>query len=158
MRLASSFLIGLVFGCGIVLSGMDDPAKVLNFLDFAAIFSGAPAPYGGWDPSLGFVMGAALLVTAVGYRLVFAAGRPLLAARFLVPTRRDIDLPLVGGAAVFGVGWGIAGFCPGAAVPALGLGRIEPVIFVAAMLAGIALVRFWRGRAAAPVRASRPVL
>jgi len=148
MRLASSFLIGLLFGCGILLAGMDDPAKVLNFLDFAAMFTGdrGAVPFGGWDPSLAFVMGAGLAVTAVGYRLVFARRRPLLAERFLVPTRRDIDPPLVAGAAIFGVGWGIAGFCPGGAVPALGLGRIEPVIFIAAMLVGIAAVRLVRVR------------
>ncbi len=127
MRLILSYLIGLVFGIGIALSGMINPAKVLNFFDVA----------GTWDPSLAFVMGGALIVTALGYRLVLRRPAPLLSAKFQLPTRRDLDLPLIGGSAVFGVGWGIAGFCPGGALPALGTGRAEVFIFVAALLAGI---------------------
>ena len=124
MRLLSAFLIGLVFGCGILIAGMANPAKVLNFFDVA----------GTWDPSLAFVMAGALAVTAVGYRLVLARPAPLLATRFEVPTRRDLDARLIGGAATFGIGWGIAGFCPGGALPALGTGRTEVVLFVAALL------------------------
>ncbi|MEI4261232.1 DUF6691 family protein [Roseovarius sp. D0-M9] len=127
MRLILSYLIGLVFGIGIALSGMINPAKVLNFFDVA----------GTWDPSLAFVMGGALIVTALGYRLVLRRPAPLLSAKFQLPTRRDLDLPLIGGSAVFGAGWGIAGFCPGGALPALGTGRAEVFIFVAALLAGI---------------------
>jgi hypothetical protein len=127
MRLFLVYLIGLIFGVGISVSGMANPAKVLNFFDVA----------GTWDPSLAFVMGGALIVTFVGYRLVLRREAPLLASAFQLPTRRDLDLPLVGGAAFFGVGWGIAGFCPGGALPAIGTGRSEVLIFVAALMVGI---------------------
>jgi uncharacterized membrane protein YedE/YeeE len=130
-RIISSFAIGLVFGIGILVSGMANPAKVLNFFDIA----------GTWDPSLAFVMGGALIVTAIGFRLVLSRSHPLLAGGFSLPTKRDIDIRLLGGAAIFGVGWGIAGFCPGGVVPALGLGRSEPTIFVAALVAGMLIVR-----------------
>ena len=132
MRLLSSFAVGLVFGLGIALSGMINPAKVLNFFDVA----------GAWDPSLAFVMGGALVTTFLGYRIVLRRAAPLIEPRFQIPTSRDIDARLVGGSAVFGIGWGIAGFCPGAAVPALGTGRWEVALFVAALLAGL-----WIGRA-----------
>ncbi|WP_439141674.1 DUF6691 family protein [Planktotalea sp.] len=127
MRLVLSYLIGLVFGVGISISGMANPAKVLNFFDVA----------GAWDPSLAFVMGGALIVTALGYRFVLKRPSPMLATSFQLPTRRDLDMPLIGGSAVFGIGWGIAGFCPGGALPALGTGRSEVFIFVAALLVGI---------------------
>lgn len=127
MRLIICYLIGLVFGVGISVSGMANPAKVLNFFDVA----------GTWDPSLAFVMGGALIVTALGYRFVLKRPAPLMSVTFQLPTRRDLDLPLLGGSAVFGVGWGIAGFCPGGALPAIGTGRSEVLIFVAALLAGI---------------------
>lgn len=130
-RIISAFAIGLVFGIGILVSGMANPAKVLNFFDIA----------GTWDPSLAFVMGGALIVTAIGFRLVLSQSHPLLAGGFSLPTKRDIDVRLLGGAAIFGVGWGIAGFCPGGVVPALGLGRSEPAIFVAALVAGMLIVR-----------------
>jgi uncharacterized membrane protein YedE/YeeE len=127
MRIVIIYLIGLIFGVGISVSGMANPAKVLNFFDVA----------GSWDPSLAFVMGGALIVTFVGYRFVLRRPAPMLAQKFQLPTRRDLDLPLLGGSALFGVGWGIAGFCPGGALPALGTGRSEVVIFVAALVAGI---------------------
>ena len=133
-------MIGLVFGAGIALSGMANPAKVLNFLDVAAIATGT------WDASLALVMGAALAVAAVGYRLAFRRGAPLFAGGFHLPTRRDVDLPLLAGAGTFGIGWGIAGFCPGGALPALGLGVSGPFVFVAAMLFGLALARLLRRR------------
>ncbi len=132
MRLLSSFAVGLIFGLGIALSGMINPAKVLNFFDVA----------GAWDPSLAFVMGGALVTTFLGYRIVLRRSAPLIEPRFQIPTSRDIDARLVGGSALFGIGWGIAGFCPGAAVPALGTGRWEVALFVAALLAGL-----WIGRA-----------
>ncbi|MFO1107024.1 MAG: YeeE/YedE family protein [Amaricoccus sp.] len=131
MRLLTAYLIGVVFGTGIALSGMIDPAKVLNFFDVA----------GSWDPSLAFVMGGALAVTALGYRLVFRNPRPILDDHFHLPKASAIDARLVGGAAIFGIGWGIAGFCPGGALPALGTGRTEVVVFVAALLAGILATR-----------------
>ncbi|CUA93427.1 YeeE/YedE family protein [Pannonibacter indicus] len=132
MRILSAFAIGLVFGLGILLSGMVNPAKVLNFFDIA----------GTWDPSLAFVMGGALAVTAAGYQILFRkGGAPLLAPRYLVPTRKDIDPKLIGGAAVFGIGWGLSGFCPGGLVPALGLGQSEPWIAFAAVVAGMLAAR-----------------
>lgn len=127
MRILSALLVGLVFGAGIAISGMINPAKVLNFFDIA----------GTWDPSLIFVMGGALLTTFIGYRLVLKRPGPIVEAEFKLPTNRVIDARLIGGSAVFGLGWGIAGFCPGAAVPALGSGRYEVVAFVAALLAGL---------------------
>ena len=130
-RLLSAAVIGLLFGLGISISGMINPAKVVNFFDLA----------GTWDPSLAFVMAGALAVTLVGYRLVLRRPAPVLAARFQLPTRRDIDARLVGGAALFGLGWGIAGFCPGAALPALGTGRLEVLVFVAALILGLLAAR-----------------
>ena len=132
MRLITAYLIGLLFGLGIVISGMANPAKVLNFFDIA----------GSFDPSLIFVMGGALITTFIGYRFVLRRDRPLLAERFLIPTNYEIDARLIGGSALFGVGWGIAGFCPGGALPALGTGRIEVAIFVAALIVGILAARF----------------
>ncbi|WP_417668209.1 DUF6691 family protein [Roseibium sp.] len=127
-----AFAIGLIFGIGILLSGMANPAKVLNFFDIA----------GTWDPSLMFVMGGALTVTAIGYRLIFRMTHPVFASGFSLPTRKDLDARLIGGSAIFGIGWGIAGFCPGGLVPALGLGQIDPVINAAAIVAGMLAVRY----------------
>lgn len=146
MKLVAAYLIGLTFGLGIAISGMINPAKVLNFFDVA----------GSWDPSLAFVMGGAVLVTFVGYRLVFVRPRPLLDDHFHLPRAGAIDARLVGGAAIFGVGWGIAGFCPGGALPALGTGRAEVLLFVAAMLAAILATRAVLDRAArAPGRIAK---
>jgi uncharacterized membrane protein YedE/YeeE len=127
-------VIGLVFGTGIAISGMANPAKVLNFFDIA----------GTWDPSLLLVMVSALLVTAIGYRFVFKRSKPVCEVKFHVPNGRKLDLPLLGGSAIFGVGWGIAGFCPGGAIPALGLGEVSAWIFVGSMLAGIVAARTMR--------------
>lgn len=140
MRLISAFTVGLIFGLGIALSGMINPAKVLNFFDIA----------GNWDPSLAFVMGGALITTFIGYRFVLRRPAPLIEARFQLPTATAIDAKLIGGAAVFGLGWGIAGFCPGAALPALATGKAEVLAFVAALLAGIWIAR--RILARQPVR------
>ena len=131
MKLLATFLIGLVFGTGIALSGMMDPAKVLNFFDFA----------GYWDPSLAFVMGGALLVTFVGYRLVWRKPAPVFEDTFRVPRSKLIDTKLIGGSALFGIGWGIAGFCPGAAIPALGTGHWEVALFLVSVMAGFGLRR-----------------
>jgi uncharacterized membrane protein YedE/YeeE len=132
VKLIATYLIGLIFGTGIAISGMANPAKVLNFFDVAGI----------WDPSLIFVMGGALVTTFIGYKLVFGRKAPVFEARFSVPASRTIDAKLVGGSALFGVGWGIAGFCPGGALPALGTGRWEVFAFAAALMAGIFLARF----------------
>lgn len=131
MRLISAYLIGLLFGLGIAVSGMANPAKVLNFFDIA----------GTWDPSLIFVMGGALITTFIGYRLVFGRPQPVLDDHFHVPSNRRLDARLIGGSALFGIGWGIAGFCPGASLPALGTGRWEVFVFVAALAAGIVLAK-----------------
>lgn len=134
-RLLSALLIGLVFGAGIAVSGMSNPAKVLNFFDFA----------GTWDPSLAFVMGGALAITAIGYVFVLKRPMPVFDRKFHLPTRREIDRPLVAGSALFGIGWGIAGFCPGGAIPALGQGHGEAALFVGAMIVGIVLARAAKG-------------
>ena len=126
-----TFLTGLLFGAGLAVSDMIDPARVLAFLDVA----------GAWDPTLAFVMAGALAVTAIGYRLVFRRPRPALAVRFALPTRTDLDMRLIGGATLFGIGWGLAGYCPGPAIAGLSLARWETAVFVAAMLAGMAVTR-----------------
>lgn len=132
MRILSALLIGMIFGLGIAISGMANPAKVLNFFDIA----------GTWDPSLILVMGGALVTAAIGYRIVFGSlKRPVFEAAFNVPANRLIDTRLVVGSVVFGIGWGVTGFCPGGAVPALGLGYTETFIFMAAMICGIVLAR-----------------
>ncbi len=135
-RSLSALVAGLVFGLGIAISGMGDPAKVLNFFDVL----------GTWDPSLAFVMGGALVTTAIGYRVIFGRRQaPLFDTRFHLPTTRAIDAKLVGGSALFGVGWGISGFCPGGAIPALGISPWPTVLFLAAMGAGILLARWLQG-------------
>lgn len=138
-KLISALIIGGIFGLGIAISGMANPAKVLNFFDIA----------GTWDPSLLVVMVSALAVTAVGYQIVIGRReKPVLESRFDVPTSRKIDLQLIGGSAVFGIGWGVTGFCPGGAIPALGFGGAEAAIFVAAMASGIAVARILKLRMA----------
>jgi len=128
-RAAAALASGLVFGLGLAVSGMMDPARVIGFLDVA----------GDWDPTLAFVMGGALLVAVPAYRFIPRRGRPLLEEEFSLPEKKAIDTPLVGGSALFGVGWGLVGFCPGPAIAALGTGFVPVFAFVAAMLAGMAL-------------------
>lgn len=125
-RLPVSLVAGTVFGFGLAVSGMSNPAKVIGFLDIA----------GGWDPTLLVVMAAALGVAVPGFWLVRKRERPFFEERFLIPSRKDLDPPLMAGAALFGIGWGIAGFCPGPAFTALSTGRIDVMLFVAAMAAG----------------------
>lgn len=122
----SSFGAGLLFGIGLWISGMAIPKKVLDFLDVT----------GSWDPSLLLVMGGAVAVTLAAFRPTLKRPKPFFSARFVVPTRDDIDLPLVAGAALFGLGWGIAGYCPGPALTALSNLTAEIFAFVAAMIAG----------------------
>lgn len=143
MKHIATYLIGVIFGTGIAISGMANPAKVLNFFDVA----------GTWDPSLIFVMASALVVTFVGYRVVFKRRAPLFQPGFALPMNRQIDAKLIGGSAVFGIGWGIAGFCPGAAIPALGTGASSVLIFTAAMIAGIFIAKWALNRAPATVTA-----
>lgn len=132
MKIVVTYLIGLVFGLGIAISGMANPSKVVNFFDVA----------GTWDPSLAFVMGGAVIVAGIGYQLVFRRKRPVFDPDFNVPTSRVIDARLVGGSALFGIGWGIAGFCPGAVLPVLGTGNADVLIFFAALIAGILIARW----------------
>ena len=140
----ATFLSGLIFGLGLVVSGLINPAKVLNFLDVA----------GPWDPSLAITMAAAVGVTGLGYRFAFAKGKPILGETFQLPTASAIDARLLAGAALFGIGWGLVGYCPGPAIAGLSLGASSTVVFVAAMLAGMAIAR--QLTAAAPTtRASR---
>ncbi len=127
MRLVAGFLSGLVFGLGLVVSGMSDPAKVLNFLDLA----------GTWDPSLAFVMAGATITAFVGYRVVWRRAAPVLEPAFDLPANTRIDRNLILGAALFGTGWGIGGFCPGPAWTALPLLAPGTLVFVPAMLAGL---------------------
>ena len=132
MRLFSIYVIGIIFGVGISMSGMANPAKVINFFDVA----------GTWDPSLMFVMGGALLITFIGYRFVLKGQSPVFDSKFHLPNKQDIDMQLVGGSALFGIGWGIAGFCPGGAIPAIGTGHNEVFIFMASLVVGIMIARF----------------
>ena len=131
MERVTGLLAGLLFGAGLALSGMVNPMKVQNFLDLA----------GTWDPTLIFVMAGGLAVTFIGYRLVLGWSRPLHAASFSLPGAQGIDARLVTGAALFGAGWGLTGFCPGPAIASLVFGYWPSVVFVAAMAAGMLLVR-----------------
>ena len=130
-RLTVALVAGFVFGLGLVISGMSNPAKVIGFLDVA----------GRWDPTLLVVMGAALAVTIPGFRLLGKRARPLFSERFELPTRKDLDIRLIAGAALFGLGWGIAGFCPGPAFTVLATMRLDVVLFVVAMIAGAVVHR-----------------
>ena len=136
MRFLITYAIGLIFGFGIILGGMANPAKVLNFFDIA----------GTWDPSLAFVMGGALCVTALGYRFVLRRPAPRLADVFHLPAVRAVDTPLIAGSAAFGIGWGIAGFCPGGALPAIG--TLDPAVltFTAALIAGIVVAKIIKAK------------
>ena len=129
MILAAAFAIGLLFGIGLILSGLTDPGKVLAFLDLA----------GAWDPSLLCTMGGATLVAAIGFRLACTRRTALLGTPMRLPASGAIDRRLVLGSVVFGIGWGLAGFCPGPALASLGTGLLEPLLFVAAMVAGMGL-------------------
>jgi uncharacterized protein len=140
VAIVAQFAIGLIFGLGLVLSGMSDPAKVLNFLDLAGIRSGS------WDPSLAFVMAGAVAVTFVGYNRIQRQPRPVFGEKFYLPTQQELDLRIISGPAIFGVGWGLAGFCPGPALTALGLGSSAAMIFVAAMIGGMWLARWLANR------------
>lgn len=141
-QLVSAFVVGLVFGLGLLVSGMANPAKVLGFLDIA----------GQWDPSLALVMGGAVAVGLVAFTLAGKRKVSLLGEPMRLPTRRDIDKPLVLGSIGFGVGWGLAGFCPGPALVALGAGELKAVVFTAAMLAGMGLYELIERQRKKPIR------
>jgi len=127
MYVVTSLLAGLVFGLGLILSGMANPAKVLGFLDLA----------GRWDPSLAFVMAGAIAVGVFAFAVARTRARSFLGAEMKLTTARQIDRRLVMGGLLFGIGWGVAGFCPGPALVALGMGQSKAFVFVAAMLAGM---------------------
>ncbi|MCB1377014.1 MAG: YeeE/YedE family protein [Alphaproteobacteria bacterium] len=134
------FIAGLLFGAGVTVSGMVNPSKVLNFMDIA----------GAWDPTLLFVMGAGLIVTFLGYRWVLARRAPLCAPSFVLPTTTAIDKRLALGAVLFGLGWGLTGFCPGPAVASLAFGNWQAFVFAAAMLAGTVAARLVTRQPATP--------
>ncbi len=136
--LLASFCCGLIFGAGLLISGMTQTEKVLGFLDI----------FGAWDATLAFVMAGAVIVSAIGFALARRRGTPVLAAKLQWPTRNDIDLPLVAGAALFGIGWGLIGPCPGPALVNLAGLSLPVVVFVVAMAAGMIGQELWR--AAAP--------
>ena len=139
MLALASFGCGLIFGLGLLISGMTQPAKVLGFLDVL----------GRWDPTLAFVMAAALLVSGTGYALARRLGRPMLAAQHLWPTRTDVDRPLVVGSVLFGVGWGLVGLCPGPALENLASLSPRVFAFVIAMIGGMVALDLWQRRAPA---------
>ena len=128
-RLVTTLVAGILFGAGLALSGMTNPAKVLGFLDIA----------GRWDASLLFVLGGAVGVTVVAFRFVLRRDAPMLAAAFELPTARHIDRPLVIGAALFGVGWGVSGYCPGPGLVSAAAGHSSAILFIVAMLGGMLL-------------------
>lgn len=132
MRILMALIAGLVFGIGLIISGMSNPAKVLGFLDLA----------GNWDPSLALVMAGAILVSFIPFRLASRAPRALLGEPMRLPTARDIDRRLVLGSLVFGVGWGLAGYCPGPALVSLALGGYKPLVFVGSMVGGMLLFQW----------------
>ena len=131
MSAVAAFAAGLVFGIGLILSGMTDPGKVIGFLDV----------FGRWDPSLAFVMGGAILVGFFGFSLAHQRTRSFLGSAIHLPQRRDIDTRLVGGSVVFGIGWGLAGFCPGPAVVSVASGVDAAAVFIGAMLVGMMIYR-----------------
>ncbi|HTS41640.1 MAG TPA: YeeE/YedE family protein [Xanthobacteraceae bacterium] len=136
MTTLAAFLCGLLFGAGLLISGMAQPAKVLNFLDL----------FGTWDASLAFVMAGGLAVSSAGYALAKRRARPFLAPQSLWPTKSDIDSPLVYGSILFGIGWGLVGLCPGPALVNLATLSPQIIVFVAAMAAGMILHDQWTAR------------
>ena len=131
MKTFMGYIAGLLFSLGLALAGMTDPARVLGFLDI----------FGAWDPTLMFVLGGAVVTTFIGYRLVFRRERPMLGETFQLPTRRDLDARLIGGAALFGIGWGLSGYCPGPAIASIA-GLTAPLFaMLVAMVAGWFLAR-----------------
>ena len=130
-----ALLSGLLFGFGLSLSQMIDRDRVLGFLDVSE----------DWDPTLLFVLGGAVTVTVIAFRFVLRLPRPIFNSKFYLPTRKDIDLPLILGTAIFGIGWGIAGYCPGPGITALVLGTPNPVLFVIAFIVGSLIYQWYAG-------------
>jgi uncharacterized protein len=134
-RLLPPLVSGSLFGAGLALGGMTNPARVRGFLDL----------FGAWDPTLAFVMGGAVLVMAIAWRFQPRMAHPIFGEKFALPDRKDLTARLIGGSALFGIGWGIAGLCPGPGIASLVIEPGSAVIFVAAMLAGMGLVRLSEG-------------
>ena len=144
LQRASEFAVGLLFGWGLILAGMTDPGKVIGFLDLA----------GAWDPSLAFVMGGAIAVGFFAFALAKKRTTNLFGGALHLPTSRDIDRPLVIGALLFGAGWGLAGFCPGPGIVSMAAGEFKGLVFVAAMVAGMAVFEFTNRRATPRAKAA----
>jgi uncharacterized membrane protein YedE/YeeE len=144
LQRASEFAVGLLFGWGLMLAGMTDPGKVIGFLDLA----------GAWDPSLAFVMGGAIAVGFFAFALAKKRTTNLFGGALHLPTSRDIDRPLVIGALLFGAGWGMAGFCPGPGIVSMAAGEFKGLVFVAAMVAGMAVFEFTNKRASPRAKAA----
>ena len=140
MMAFASLLAGLVFGLGLIVSGMANPAKVLGFLDLG----------GNWDPSLAFVMAGAIAVGAVAFTLANRRSRSMLGAEMRLPSARHLDRRLILGSMLFGIGWGVAGFCPGPALVSLGMGEVKALVFVAAMLVGMGVFELFERRKSVP--------
>lgn len=137
MKALFSLIAGVVFGAGLTIGGMTDPARVRGFLDL----------FGDWDPTLAFVMGGALVVMAIAWRVVPGMARPVFEDNFHIPTASELTPKLIGGAVLFGVGWGIAGLCPGPGFAALAIEPASAAIFVVSMMVGMALLRLTEGKA-----------
>ncbi|NDL70455.1 DUF6691 family protein [Vreelandella alkaliphila] len=131
VKTAAGYIAGLLFGLGLAISGMTDPARVLGFLDIA----------GAWDPTLMFVLGGAVVTTFIGFRLVFARGKPLFAGGFQLPSKQELDAKLLGGAALFGIGWGLSGYCPGPAIASMSGMTMPLFAMLVAMVAGWFIAR-----------------
>ena len=139
MRNISALIAGLVFGIGLTVAQMTNPAKVIGFLDL----------FGSWDASLAFVMGGALVVTAIGYRLVTKNNAPVFADRFDIPTSQTVDVRLAAGSVLFGIGWALAGLCPGPAIAAISIGGLPIAVFLVAMFAGSGLYQLLQSKQSA---------
>jgi uncharacterized membrane protein YedE/YeeE len=135
-QVATAFVCGLLFGIGLIVSQMSNPAKVIGFLDIT----------GQWDPSLAFVMAGAVAVFALGYRLTLRRSAPLLDKSFALPGKTNVDKALISGSLLFGLGWGLAGLCPGPAIVSSSFGDPRILMFIVAMLSGMAIVRMIRQR------------
>lgn len=133
MKYVTALASGLIFGLGLVISGMTQPGKVVGFLDF----------FGNWDPSLAMVMGGAVVTNLILLKLTVRRDKPLFAGKFRIPTRSDIDWQLIGGGALFGAGWGLAGYCPGPAITSIPTGSATIVVFVASMAGGMYLYKLF---------------
>jgi uncharacterized protein len=139
-KIAFGLAAGALFAAGLVVSGMTQTTKVIAFLNFGGIF--VPERFGAWDASLAFVMGGALMITLVAFAITPTKGRkPWVSEKFELPTRKDVDFKLIAGATMFGIGWGLAGYCPGPAMASVISGGVDALVFVAALLTGLLIAK-----------------